>query len=42
MKKILALVLAVVMCVGMLAGCGGNGGNKDGGVIKTTGTIEWE
>ena len=32
MKKILALVLALVLCVGLLAGCGGSG--KDGGVIK--------
>ena len=27
MKKILALSLACVMAVGLLAGCGGNGGN---------------
>ena len=33
MKKILALVLALVLCVGLLAGCGGNG-SKNGGVIK--------
>ena len=33
MKKILALVLALVLCVGLLAGCGGSG-SKNGGVIK--------
>ena len=33
MKKILALVLALVLCVGLLAGCGSSG-SKDGGVIK--------
>ena len=32
MKKIIALVLALVLCVGLLAGCGG--GKKEGGVIK--------
>ena len=31
MKKIIALVLALVLCVGLLAGCGGP---KEGGVIK--------
>ncbi len=34
MKKVLALVLAAVMCVGLLAGCGDNGGKTEGGVIK--------
>lgn len=33
MKKILALVLALLLCVGLLAGCGGSG-SKEGGVIK--------
>jgi hypothetical protein len=32
MKKIIALALVLVLCVGLLAGCGG--GKKEGGVIK--------
>lgn len=35
-KSILALILALAMCIGLLAGCGGSGGggNKTGGTIK--------
>ena len=34
-RRILALVLSIAMCVGMLAGCGGAGGKKDAFVIMT-------
>lgn len=30
-KKLLALILAVVMCLGLFAGCGGNGSSTDSG-----------
>ena len=41
MKKALALILALVLAVGMLAGCGGKGGNsgKDGGEAITELTL---
>ena len=34
-KKIVSLVLCLAMCVGMLTGCGGGGGNADAFVIMT-------
>ena len=34
-RRILALVLSIAMCVGMLAGCGTSGGKKDAFVIMT-------
>ena len=35
MKRIIALLLAVVMCVGLLAACGGNDGKDDAKLSKT-------
>ena len=40
MKKIICIVLALIMCVGMLAGCGGDGGSiggESGAIGGTTG-----
>ena len=34
-RRILALVLSIAMCLGMLTGCGGAGGKKDAFVIMT-------
>ena len=33
-RRILALVLSIAMCVGLLVGCGGAGGKKDAFVIN--------
>ena len=37
-KKLIALLLALVLCVGMLAACGGNGNETTKGNDSTTGT----
>ena len=34
-RRILAFVLSIAMCVGLMTGCGGNGGKKDAFVIMT-------
>lgn len=34
-KRILALTLSIAMCLGLLVGCGGNGGKRDAFVIMT-------
>ena len=42
MKKLFAMILAAVMCLGLLAACGGGGGGEDTGdafVIGTTGPL---
>ena len=38
LKKMMAMLLVGATCVGMMAGCGSNGGNTSSGSAESTGS----